>query len=287
MSFSVSAWLAITLYLVATAGTLRQLWKPQDLGALASLLARPLMIGVVAWLLHCYYATEVAFGLTEIGVTQSETSAVFLNVSVHAMAVLVSAILVGTFIVLCTVLDVSRLAVIVFPLTVATLVFAQNWNTSASELLILSMDSSLNLKLHVIISILAYTFVSLATAQALVLRFQESQFKKRIKPTLMAALPPLETMAKLLVYLLSIGVVLLSLTLASGALFSKEIFGVPFEFNHHTILALLGWLVLCIALTAIVTDKLSSAQSTLWVVLGFVLIQLGYFGTKIIVDLIN
>ena len=287
MSFSVSAWLAITLYLVATAGTLRQLWKPQDLGALASLLARPLMIGVVAWLLHSYYATEVAFGITEVGVNQSETSAIVLNVSVHAMAVLVSAILVGTFIVLCTVLDVSRLAVIVFPLTVATFVFAQNWNTSASELLILSMDSSLNLKLHVIISILAYTFVSLATAQALVLRFQESQFKKRIKPTLMAALPPLETMAKLLVYLLSIGVVLLSLTLASGALFSKEIFGVPFEFNHHTILALLGWLVLCIALTAIVTDKLSSAQSTLWVVLGFVLIQLGYFGTKIIVDLIN
>jgi len=96
------------------------------------------------------------------------------------------------------------------------------------------------------------------------------------------ALPPLQTMEQLLFRLVGVGFVLLSLTLISGALFSQEIFGQAFTFKHHTILALMGWVVFAILLFKRMTTGIRGSQAVIWTISGFLLIKLGYFGTKII-----
>lgn len=99
---------------------------------------------------------------------------------------------------------------------------------------------------------------------------------------MLMALPPLQTMEQLLFRLIWTGFILLTLTLLSGAVFSNEIFGKPFEFKHHTILASLGWLVFAILLIKRMSQGLRGSQAVYWTVGGFVLIQLGYFGTKFV-----
>ena len=54
--------------------------------------------------------------------------------------------------------------------------------------------------------------------------------------------PPLLTLERYLFRLIAIGFGLLTLALASGALFSEEVFGKPFTFSHKSLFSILAWL---------------------------------------------
>jgi len=96
------------------------------------------------------------------------------------------------------------------------------------------------------------------------------------------ALPPLQTMEQLLFRLIWAGFICLSLTLFSGALFSQQIFGHVFTFKHHTILPFIGWLVFVVVLFKRLKYGIRGSQAVILTVIGLVLIQLGYFGTKLV-----
>ena len=183
--------------------------------------------------------------------------------------------------------EIQKLGIMVYPLAATSLLFGLYWNGGsglepARQLLPLSAFST-----HVLVSILAYSLITIAAIQSILYLYQEIQFKQRATPTMLASLPPLQTMEVLLFRLVGIGFLLLSLTLLSGALFSKEIFGRAFEFNHHTVLALLGWLVFAVLLYRRRSSGLRGLPATAWTLLGFALIQLGYFGTKIVNESLN
>ena len=201
-----------------------------------------------------------------------------LNFSLSSMAVLVSGLLSLIFVLGGLSLPIRRLGIVVFPLTVLCLVFSQLWNNEVTTL----PNSSIAASSHIVISILAYCLLAIAAVQAMLYVYQERQIKNRATPTMLMALPPLQTMEQLLFRLIWTGFILLSLTLVSGVAFSHEIFGKPFEFKHHTILAAMGWLVFAILLIKRVVQGLRGTQAVYWTVAGFVLIQLGYFGTKIV-----
>jgi ABC-type uncharacterized transport system permease subunit len=94
-------------------------------------------------------------------------------------------------------------------------------------------------------------------------------------------------MESLIFRLLLIGFVLLSITLISGSLFSQTLFGFPFEFSHHTIFASLGWLISAKVLFARARTGMGGGEATLWIISAFLCIQLGYFGSKIILELLH
>ncbi len=233
-----------------------------------------LLIAGVALLAHVAYVMTI--GNTNHG----------LNFGLSSMAVVVSAIIVLTFLLGCLGMEISRLGILVFPLASLCLVFSFLWGSpqTATEHTLWPISA---FSAHVLVAILAYSLLSIATIQSLLYVYQEKQFKNRAAPTVLAALPPLQTMEQLLFRLLWIGFVLLTLTLLSGALFSQQIFGQAFDFNHHTVLAVLGWLVFGILLLKRAKSGVRGPQATLWTVAGFVLIQLGYFGTKIINESFN
>ena len=57
----------------------------------------------------------------------------------------------------------------------------------------------------------------------------------------LASLPPLLTLERLLFRILTLGFVLLTLTLVTGAIFSEEVFGRALRFDHKTVFAILSW----------------------------------------------
>lgn len=224
------------------------------------------LIAWMALLLHIIYAYQIS--IIEDG----------FDSSLSAMAVLVSAILVLIFQLGCLAIPIRRLGVLVFPLTILSLVFSFFWSGESNA----TQHLRGALGAHVLVSIVAYCLLAIASIQALLYVYQEQQIKNRATPTMLMALPPLQTMETLLFRLIWVGFALLSLTLVTGAIFSKELFGHALEFKHHTILALLGWLVFAILLYKRTTLGLRGMQAAAWTLGGFLLIQLGYFGTKFV-----
>lgn len=259
---------AIGLYAVATAliavhlksTTLDEAQNKASKVSLAQLIA---FGGLVA---HGIYAWHISL----VGHT--------LNFGLSSMLVLVSGLIATIFVIGGVLMPIRRLGVLVFPLTILSLIFALIWDDSVTIL----DNTGIAFNAHILVSLLAYSLLTLATVQALLYVYQERQIKQRTTPAMLLALPPLQTMEILLFRLIACGFILLTLTLVSGAIFSQEIFGHPFTFKHHTILALLGWLVFAVLLFKRVKHGLRGSQAVIWTVAGFLLIQLGYFGTKIV-----
>jgi ABC-type uncharacterized transport system permease subunit len=199
------------------------------------------------------------------------------------MAVLVSAIVVLLFLLGGLFMPIRRLGILVFPMTIISLVFAYFWGHQSAN----TLPQGTLLNAHILLSIVAYALLAIASVQALLYVYQERLLKKRIQPSMLIALPPLQTMEALLFRLVGAGFALLTLTLLSGILFSQQIFGHPFIFKHHTVLAILGWLAFAFVLYKRVTRGFRGSQAVAWTIGGFLLIQLGYFGTKIVSEILT
>ncbi len=287
---SLTLWAAAALYTLATLGAAWQLKPPAEpdlaarslspLRALLDLCARAtLPLGLLALIAHSAYALVLSFDFNE--------SALVLNLSVASMTALISVILVATFLCLCRFMTLIRLAVIVFPLTILSLLFSYLWSSDPGQTLLIAHETSTSLKLHILTSMLAYTFIAISAIQAIVYTYQESQLKKRVRANILAVLPPLETMESLIFRLLLIGFALLTITLLTGSVFSQALFNVPVEFSHHTVFALLAWFLSAWVLAARLRSGLSGGQAMPWIIAAFLCMQLGYFGSKIILELLN
>lgn len=257
---------AILLYLVATVLTAQHVRSVSNADDSKDRIKLSFKLASLAMLLHLALAYQTAF------INGS------LNISLASMSVLVSAIVVVVFIFGGLVMPIRRLGIMVFPITIACLLFSIFWQSEATTL----TNQSMAFSTHILVSILAYALLTIATVQALLYVYQERQIKLRANPAMLMALPPLQTMEQLLFRLISVGFGLLTLTLLSGALFSQQIFGHAFEFKHHTVLALLGWLVFATLLIKRAKHGLRGALAASWTFCGFLLIQLGYFGTKFV-----
>ena len=231
----------------------------------------PYLIGYVALALHLAI------------VWVRNPAADMLDFSLSAMLVTISALVTLIFLVAAMLMPIRRLGVLVFPAVALCLLFAWGWNSEPNLL----QHSSSMFGIHILISLLAYCLLAIAAIQAILYAYQERVLKQRTNPAILTALPPLQTMEQLLFRLIIAGFALLSLTLLSGAVFSKQLSGAAFAFNHHTVLAILGWLVFLVLLLKRMRSGLRGMQAVIWTVSGFILIQLGYFGTKFVLESLN
>ena len=255
--------IAIALYSIATALIARQLRSPSnDVDGLP----RSFYIACLAAAMHGIYTVITCFAGAR------------LNLSLSSMAVVVSLITTVIFLLAGTRMSIRRLGILVFPMTILSLVFSLAWPESDE----INPSTNTLLSVHILISLSAYAFITLALIQALLHWYQERQIRARTQPAMLTALPPLQTMELLWFRLVLLGFSCLTLTLVSGALFSQQIFGHAFVFQHHTVLAVMGWFVFLVLIFNRLRTGLRGIQAALWTFLGFGLIQLGYFGTKIV-----
>lgn len=261
--------IAIALYVAASVVTAMHIsghGENNSSDGLSGLIAASYGLACAALLFHLIATSQMSF----VGDS--------LNFSLASMVVLVSGIVVLFFLVGGLAMPIRRLGILVYPLTILSLIFAVSWGGEPSTL----ERQGGAFTIHILISISAYALLAIASIQALLYLYQENLINKRSSPTMLMALPPLQTMEVLLFRLVTIGFALLTLALLSGAAFSQQIFGHAFAFNHHTILAVLGWLVFATLLIKRARHGLRGSHAVSWTIGGFLLIQLGYFGTKIV-----
>ena len=115
---------------------------------------------------------------------------------------------------------VEKLGIALFPIAafmlVLDVVFPSNLQTP--------QQYSLAMNMHILSSIIAFSLLTIAAFQALLLAVQNNQLKSHNPGRLMLAFPPLQAMESLLFQMISTGLLFLSISLLSGFIFIEVLF---------------------------------------------------------------
>jgi ABC-type uncharacterized transport system permease subunit len=176
---------------------------------------------------------------------------------------------------------VDNLGILIMPFTGLMLLIEWLWPGRMSLPLTSHWQAA-----HISVSILAYSLLSLATVQSLMLLVQERHLRSKHPGGFIRALPPMQTMESLMFQMIGIGFVLLTLTLVSGVFFSELLFSQPLKFTHHMVLAVLAWVVYAILLVGRWRLGWRGRTAVHWTLGGFVLLILAYFGSKFVLEVL-
>ena len=231
-------------------------------------LAVLLPLALHAWLL---LAGSWVAGMLNIGLGDALSAIVWLTLVVYALSSLrqpVDALQA-------LILPVAALAVLL-PLWLP----AQPMQLAASPLFLL----------HIGLSLLAYALFTVAALHAGMMALLEKRLHAHAMNSALSNLPPLLTLERLLFNIIGIGFVLLTLALASGILFSEQVFGKPFSFSHFTqhktVFALLSWLTYAGLLAGRQRYGWRGRTAIAWSLTGFAMLVLAYLGSKVILHLL-
>lgn len=140
------------------------------------------------------------------------------------------------------------------------------------------------IRIHIVLSLLAYGLLTIAATQAVVLAAQDRALRRHRPLVLLQSLPPLQTMENLLFELMAGGLLLLTLALASGLVFVNNLFAQ--HLAHKTILSALAWLVFAVLLWGRMRFGWRGRTAIRWTLGGYVFLLLAYFGSKLVLELI-
>jgi ABC-type uncharacterized transport system permease subunit len=139
---------------------------------------------------------------------------------------------------------------------------------------------------HFLMAMLAYSLFTLAALHAILMAVAERRLHRGRLTPLLAGLPPLLTMEALLFRLIHIAFGLLTLTLASGVLFSETLFGQALPFNHKTVFAFLSWLIFAALLGGRHLRGWRGRTALRWTLAGFAALLLAYVGSRFVLEVI-
>ncbi len=141
-------------------------------------------------------------------------------------------------------------------------------------------------KAHLIVAMSAYSLLTIAALHALLMTVVEYQLHHPATHSLLTNLPPLLAMEKLLFGIIWIGFVLLTLTLLSGVVFSKEVFGQPLTFSHKTLFGFISWGTFAALLIGRQFYGWRGRIAIRWTLTGFMMLLLAYIGSKFVLEVV-
>ena len=175
--------------------------------------------------------------------------------------------------------QVDNLFIVLFPLAAGTVLL---------ELLLQGNytprnDFSIGVLGHIALSITAYSLLTIAAVQAIFLSFSDSMLRHR-QLAILRNMPALETMEQLMFEMLWSGLIFLTLSIATGFV-SLENLSDP-GLIHHTVITLAAWIVFSVLMWGRYQLGWRGAVASRWTLSGFVLLALGYFGSKLVLEII-
>jgi ABC-type uncharacterized transport system permease subunit len=189
--------------------------------------------------------------------------------------------LIALFVIsLAVIKPIENLAIVFLPAAAVALCLALVFHSD----LVVSDPSIIGLRIHILLSITAYSFLAIAALQAALLAMQEHQLRNKRPVSAMRILPPMQTMEELLIQMLAIGFFLLSMSLASGLMFVHDFFAQ--HLVHKTVLSILAWLIFGLVLVGRWAWGWRGMKLIRWTLGGFISLMLAYFGTKLVLELI-
>ena len=140
------------------------------------------------------------------------------------------------------------------------------------------------LELHILIAILAYSLFTLAAAQALFLALQDYRLRHRQPGGFLHGIPPLTAMESLLFQMISVGFILLSITLVSGSFFIRNVSAQ--HLGHKALLSFIAWVVFGVLLWGRWRYGWRGRKAIHLTLSGFTFLVLAYFGSKLVLELV-
>ncbi len=225
-------------------------------------------LGLVAIALHAsiLYTTT----LTEAGVNLGISNAASLMAWMIALFLLLA----------CLTQPLENLAIVLLPTAAIALAFERLFPTHH----LLTQGASLGLQLHILLSVLAFSLLSLGALQALAFAVADHQMRARRPLRVMRVLPPLDQMEALLFRLIRAGFYVLGLSLVSGLMFVHDLFAQ--HLVHKTVLSILAWLVFGTLLWGRYRFGWRGRTAIRWTLGGMASLALAYFGTKLVLEVI-
>jgi len=266
MSLIIIAPAAIILYLAASAWLGYRFITPD--GPVNGFKGKLLLISCTALILHAIVLYQMVF--TEIG----------LNMGFYNALSLISWVVTLLIILTIRYKPTENLVMVIMPMTALALLLELTLPSQR----IVSDSSSFGMDMHIILSISAYSLLTIAALQAIVLAFQEHQLRAKHPVSVMRILPPMQTMEELLVQLLWVGFFLLSLSLVTGLMFVHNI--LDQHLVHKMVLSVLAWLFFALVLFGRWSWGWRGKYLVRWTLGGFGLLMLSYFGSKLVLELI-
>jgi len=148
-------------------------------------------------------------------------------------------------------------------------------------------------RIHLLVAMLAYSLFTIAALHATLMTVLERRLHggKHAGPSESlagpwASLPPLMTLEALLFRILTLGFVLLSLTLVSGFAFSEELFGQAARFNHKTVFGVISWIIFAALLVGRYGWGWRGRTALRWTLAGFAALLLAYVGSMFVLEVI-
>jgi ABC-type uncharacterized transport system permease subunit len=175
---------------------------------------------------------------------------------------------------------VEKLGVAIFPLAAILLVLDMSFPEHKQHL----VTHSWQMSVHILSSIIAYSLFNIAALQAILLSVQEHQLRRHQSRRLMLVLPPLQAMEVLLFQLIAVGLFFLTVSLSSGFIFIEDLFAQ--HLVHKTVLSIFAWIVFSALLIGRLRYGWRGAAAIRWTLVGFVLLLMAYFGSKMVLELI-
>lgn len=146
---------------------------------------------------------------------------------------------------------------------------------------------------HLSVALLAYSTLTIAAFHAVMMSLLDAHLHKLPNnphphwlTSAIERLPALMTMEKILFRLVSLGFVLLTLTVLSGVIFSEQVLGVAFKWDHKTLLSILSWLLFGILLLGRKWRGWRGKTVLSFTLGGFLTLLLAYVGSRFVLEVL-
>jgi len=183
--------------------------------------------------------------------------------------------------------EVWRLSTLLIPYMFIFGLFATAWATTNTSPTIVQTNSISNwVALHIVFSIITYGLITLGSIAALAAIFQERSLKAKKQAPYLRSLPSLADCDSIVIKVLSLGEAFLIIGLLSGMALQISETGSLFSLNHKTVLTLTAFIVIGGLLYAHFKFGLRGRKAARLVLLGYLLLTLGYLGVKFVTDVL-
>ncbi|WP_295454930.1 cytochrome c biogenesis protein CcsA [uncultured Thiodictyon sp.] len=265
MKHTLLAVTAILFYLSATGAIGLRLFRSTDVWVPKRDLA--LSLGFAGLVLHTWLLWDSIFSHTGLNL-------LFFNALALTTWTVIALLMVSSL-----TKPVENLGLILLPLAALSIGLEARFG----EVAFMSPAAGWDLKVHVLLSMLAYSLLTLGAVQAVLLAIQDHHLRSRQPGGFVRGLPPLQTMESLLFEMIAAGFVLLTFALLSGFAFLQNMFAQ--HLVHKTVLSTLAWLVFGGLLLGRFRYGWRGRTAIIWTLSGFVILILAYFGSKAVLEL--
>lgn len=173
---------------------------------------------------------------------------------------------------------VDSLAVMIYPIIATMIALAYLFPSSR----ILPPGTAIGIQLHIVLSIIAYGLFAIAAVQAIYLGIAD--YKLRHHRPSMDFLPPLPTMETVLFQLTGFAFVILTVSLILGSMYIADIRAQ--HLTHKIVFSVIAWSVFATLICGRWRFGWRGRRAIKFVISGFALLALGFFGSKAVLELV-